>query len=199
MAPKRSHSSLSRVSRDLNCVEEWVISVSNKAALNQLVVDGVLLDRAMVGWHPAHDESFPTPRSDELVVFEDYFYHGFCILIHPFLYGLIEYYAISLCNLGPSSILHIFVFIHFCEAYLGILPHFDLFHHFFCLKSRGVSRSRVVGSAYLQLLDGMVGQYITTPLNTNMKYWAQRWFYMPQGEHYVACNIDQIPMSSARW
>ena len=22
---------------------------------------------------------------------------------------------------------------------------------------------------------------------------------MPQGEHYVACDIDQIPVSNARW
>ena len=51
----------------------------------------------------------------------------------------------------------------------------------------------------MQLWDGMVGQYIATPLNTNVKYWAQRWFYMPQGEHYVACDIDQIPMSNAKW
>ena len=85
----------------------------------------------MVGWHPARNESFPTPRGDELVMFEDYFYRKFGIPIHPFLRGLIEYYAISLYNLGPNSILHVSIFIHFCEAYLGVLPHFDLFRHFF--------------------------------------------------------------------
>ena len=144
----------------------------------------------MVEWHSACGETFPTPHGDELVVFEDDFYRGFGVPIHPFLRGLIDYYGISLCNLGPNSILHVSVFIHFCEAYLGILPHFDLFCHFFYLKSRGGSGSRVVGSAYLQLWDGMVGQYVATPLNTNVKYWAQRWFYIPQGEHYVACDID---------
>ena len=132
-------------------------------------------------------------------MFEDYFYRRFGIPIHPFLHRLIEYYAISLCNLGPNSILHVSIFIHFCEAYLGILLHFDLFRHFFYLKSHGGSGYRVVGSAYLQLRDGMVGQYIATPLNTNVKFWAHRWFYMPQGEHYVACDIYQILMSNARW
>ena len=112
-------------------------SVSNEAALNQLVVDDVLPDRVMAGWRHARGESFPTPRGDELVVFEDYFYHRFGVLIHPFLRGLIDYYGISLYNPGPNSILHVSVFIHFCEAYLGILPHFDLFCHFFCLKTRG--------------------------------------------------------------
>ena len=68
---------MSRASRELNSAEEWVSSMSNEAALNQLVVDGVLPDRVMAGWHPAHGESFPTPCGDELVVFEDYFYRGF--------------------------------------------------------------------------------------------------------------------------
>ena len=70
-------------------------------------------------------------------MFEDYFYRGFGVPIHPFPHGLIEYYAITLCNLGLNSILHVSVSIHFYDAYLGILPHFDLFRHFFCLKSHG--------------------------------------------------------------
>ena len=106
-------------------------SISNKAVLNQLVEDGVLPDRVTARWHSARGESFSTPCGDELVVFEDYFYRGFGVPIHPFLRGLIDYYEISLCNLSPNSILHVSVFIHFGEAYLGILLHFNLFRHFF--------------------------------------------------------------------
>jgi hypothetical protein len=40
------------------------------------------------------------------------------------------------------------------------------------LKARRGSGSTIIGSAYLQLWDGMVGQYIATLLNTNVKYWA---------------------------
>jgi len=98
MAPKRNHSSSSRVLRELNRTEEWVSSVSNEVVLNQLVVDDVLPDRVTPGWRPARGESFPTPRGDELVVFEHYFYRGFGVLIHPFLHGLIDYYGISLYN-----------------------------------------------------------------------------------------------------
>jgi hypothetical protein len=39
MAPKRSHGGSSRATRELNRAEEWVESVSNEAALNQLVGD----------------------------------------------------------------------------------------------------------------------------------------------------------------
>jgi hypothetical protein len=97
----------------------------------------VLSDREVAGWRPTRGEAFPTPNSNELVVFTGFFLQGFGILVHPFLLGLLEYYEISLCNLGPNSILRVTVFIHFCEAYLGILPHFNLFRHFFCLKLRG--------------------------------------------------------------
>ena len=96
MVPKRNHGGSSRGARELNRAVEWVESISNEVALNQLVVLGVLPDRVTAGWHLAHGESFPTPRGDELVVFEDYFYRGFGVLIRPFLRGLIDYYGISL-------------------------------------------------------------------------------------------------------
>ena len=54
MAPKINLGSLSRATHELNCTEEWVESVSNEATLNQLVVHGMLPDRAMVGWCLAH-------------------------------------------------------------------------------------------------------------------------------------------------
>ena len=146
-------------------------------------------ESAMVGWHSTVGEDFPTPRSDELIAFQDYFFHGFGVPIHPFLHGLIDYYGVSLCNLSLNPILHIAIFINLCESYLGILSHFDLFRHFFYLKIRG-PRSRVVGSAYLQLWDGMASQYIAILLNTNVKYWACRWFYIRQVEPYVRCDVD---------
>ena len=45
----------------------------------------------------------------------------------------------------------------------------------------------------------MVSQYIAVPLNTNVKYWACRWFYIMQVESYVRCDIDQVPLSNPKW
>ena len=53
--------------------EEWVPSRTGETELNRLVEDGVLPNRATAGWWPALGESFPTPHTDEAVVFEDYF------------------------------------------------------------------------------------------------------------------------------
>ena len=49
MVPKRNNEGSSRASCELNRAEEWEGSISNKAAFNRLVKDGVLPDRVMAG------------------------------------------------------------------------------------------------------------------------------------------------------
>ena len=71
------------------------------------------------------------PRTDEVVVFKDYFWRGLGFHVHPFLRDLLVFWALSQCNLHPNTILHISIFINFYGAYLGILPHFNLFRHLF--------------------------------------------------------------------
>ena len=122
-----------------------------EAKLNRMVAVGVLPDHVTVGWWPASAEPFPMPHTDEAVVFEDYFWRGLGFPVHPFLRDLLEFWVISLCNLHPNTILHISIFIHFYEAYLGILLHFNLFRHLFWLKKKGGGDSKVVGGVYLQL------------------------------------------------
>ena len=114
-----------------------------------MVTAGVLPDRVTDGWRPAIGEPFPMPNTDEVVVFEDYFWRGLGFPVHPFLRDLLVFWSISLCNLHPNTILHISIFIHFYEAFLGILPHFNLFRHLFWLKKKGGSGSKVVGGVYL--------------------------------------------------
>ena len=106
---------------------------------------------------------------------------------------------ISLCNLYPNTILHVSVFIHFYEAFRGILPHFNLFRHLFCLKKKGGSGSKVVGGVYLQLRDGMTSEYINVPLNTSLKGWNTRWFYIKQSHPVIRCDVHHIPESQSSW
>jgi hypothetical protein len=115
-----------------------------------MVIEGTLLDQETDGWHPAAGEAFLTPNTNDLVVFEAYFVHGFGIPTHLFLRKLLCYYDISVCHLNPNSILHISLFINLCKAFIGIAPHFNLFRHFFCLKPFSRSGSpKVVDGVYL--------------------------------------------------
>ena len=52
---------------------------------------------------------------------------------------------------------------------------------------------------YLQLWDGMVSEYITVPLNTPLKGWNARWFYMKQSHPAIRCDFDHIPESQKSW
>ena len=53
--------------------EEWVPSRTGEAELGKLVEVGALPDRVTAGWRLALGEPYPMPRTDEAVVFEDYF------------------------------------------------------------------------------------------------------------------------------
>jgi hypothetical protein len=41
------------------------------------------------------------------------------------------YYGIEYLNLNPNGIFHTAIFVHFCEAFLGIKPQWILFRKFF--------------------------------------------------------------------
>ena len=198
MAPKKGatkpkKTSPKKASVEIRLDELWVPSRTGEAKLNRLVKAGILPDRVTAGSQLALGKPFPMPHTDEVVVFEDYFWRGLGFPIHPFLRDLLELWVVSLYNLHPNTILHISIFIHFCEAYLGILPHFYLFRHLFWLKKRGGGGSKVVGGVYLQLRDGMAGEYLIVPLNTSLKGWNARWFYMKQNHPAVRYDTDHIP------
>jgi hypothetical protein len=104
-----------------------VQSTCSEEDINTLVFYGVLPDQATAGWRAAAGERFPTPDTDELVVFESFSIRSSGIPAHPFLRKLLHYYEIALCHLNPNSILHLAIFINLCEAYLGIDAYFNLF------------------------------------------------------------------------
>ena len=164
-----------------------------------MVTTSMLPGRVTGGWHPAIGEPFPMPNTDEVIVFEDYFWRGLGFPVHSFLRDLLVFWSISLCNLHPNTILHISIFIHFCEAFLGILPHFNLFRHLFWLKKKGGGGSKVVGRVYLQLWNGMASDYISVPLNTSLKGWNAKWFYMKQNNPVVRCDVHHIPENQRSW
>ena len=45
----------------------------------------------------------------------------------------------------------------------------------------------------------MASEYLTIPLNTSLKGWNTRWFYMKQSHLVVCCNTDHILESQRSW
>jgi hypothetical protein len=73
-------------------------------------------------WRPAAREDIPTPNTNEIVVFSSFFQCGFGLPACDFFRRLLDHYKIKLVHLNPSVILQIAVFVHLCEAFLGVLP-----------------------------------------------------------------------------
>jgi hypothetical protein len=115
----------------------WETSMVTEEQIQSLVDRGLLRPKAQVGWRPAAGEAFPTEGTGETVVFLVHIERGFGVPAGDFLRGLLHFYRIELVHLAPNSITIIATFIHLCEAYLGIAPHFHLWRHFFELKKMG--------------------------------------------------------------
>jgi hypothetical protein len=132
----------------------WVRSTMTEAKIQALVDSEFLRPKVEVEWKTAVGEDFPTEDVKEQVVFVSYFESGFNLPVGDFFCGLLYYYKLELVQLVPNSITVVSTFIHFCEVYLGISPHFLLWRYIFCGKSTG-KRSGPVGAIMFCLRSGL--------------------------------------------
>ena len=125
---------------------DFVASTTTEEEILQLVDDGLLQPKDLVEWRPATREQAPTPRPCEVVLHKKFIQRGLALPVCDFLRGLLFFYGIELVNLNPNSILMIAIFVHFCEAFLGIFPHDGLFKHYFYIRPfPSVSQLHVLG------------------------------------------------------
>jgi hypothetical protein len=142
----------------------------------------VLRSKAEEEWRAATGEEFPSEDVKEQVVFASFFEHGFNLPVGDFSRSLLYYYRLELVHLVPNSVTVVSTFIHFCEAYLWIPPHFLLWRYFFCVKSTS-KRSGPVGAVMFNLRSILMAEWIDTDLPDNTAGWRSEWF----------CISDQIP------
>jgi hypothetical protein len=104
---------------------------------------------------------------------------GLALPASDFFKGLLGYYGVEYLNLNPNSIFHTAVFVHFCEAFLGIKPHWILFRKFFWVKPQpSATIPRVVGGDDIQLREDATEQYLAYKLVDSNTVWKPRWFYI---------------------
>jgi hypothetical protein len=132
-----------------------------EAKIQSLVDCRLLRQKVEVERKVAVGEEFPTEDVKEQVVFSSYFEHGFNLPASDFFHGLLYYYKLELVHLVPNSTTVVSSFIHFYEAYLGILPHFLLWRHLFSVKSTS-KRLGPVGAVMFCLRSGLMSEWIDT-------------------------------------
>jgi hypothetical protein len=98
--------------------------VVTKEQIQALATCGLLKPKVEVAWRPAVGD--PIEGIGETVVFLTHTERGFGVPTGDLFRGLLYFYRIDLVHLVPNTITIVSSFIHLCEAYLGILPHFHL-------------------------------------------------------------------------
>jgi hypothetical protein len=142
-------------------------------------------------------EEFPMDGTGETTVFLAHIERGFGILAGDFLRGLFHFYRIELVHLAPNSITIISTFVHLCEAYLSIPPHFHLWRHFFELKKTG--KGMIVGSVGFMLRRNMKSEYIDLTLPDNTTGWKQGWFYLDNPAPALKERTRRVPVPYLEW
>jgi hypothetical protein len=153
----------------------WARSTMTEAKIQALVACGLLRPKEEVEWRAAAGEQFLSEDVKEQVIFASFFERGFNLLMGDFFRDLLYYNQLELVHLVPNSITVVATFIHFCEAYLGISPHFLLWRYLFCVKSYG-KRSGPVGDVMFCLRSGLKTEWIDTDLPDNTTRWRSEWF-----------------------
>jgi hypothetical protein len=75
-------------------------------------------------WRQAAGDQYPMEMNpDEIPMFARFVESGLAVPTSDCFKGLLNYYGIEYLNLNPNGIFHVSVFVHFCEAFVGIKPH----------------------------------------------------------------------------
>jgi hypothetical protein len=115
--------------------KDWKKSKAKTENLLALLNSGFLREKEVDMWRAAAGDPYPMEKNlDEIPMFARFVERGFALPASDFFKGLLDYYGIEYLNLNPNGIFHVSVFVHFCEAFLGIKPHWVLFRKFFRVK-----------------------------------------------------------------
>jgi hypothetical protein len=107
------------------------VFVVSEADLLHLVDIGVLPPKELCSWRMWRGATVPTENTHEAVIFVPFLIWGLALPVSPFFRGLLDFYSLNLTHLNPKYVLQIAMFVHLCEAFLGLLPHFALWKYLY--------------------------------------------------------------------
>ncbi|KAK1642103.1 hypothetical protein QYE76_059908 [Lolium multiflorum] len=165
-----SASGATKVSRD------WGASTISNREVNKLRTLGLI--------SPSDDDillpgaaSRPKPPKGFTVMFVAFLFRGLSLPAHEFLRSLLFFYGIQLWQLTPNSILHLSIFITFCEAFLGIDPHWGLWRKIFYVKHHTDNNGPPIVSGVGFVVRKEV-DYFNFLMKESVQGWRHKWFYL---------------------
>ena len=182
MAPRKNKSKVEE-GTVTNMSTGWRKSKMSESLVRELENMGLLQEQGISQWCAGEGEDYPMEGTLETVMFRDFVERGLTLPVSEFFYRLLQFWRVQLHHLTPQSILHLSIFTHFCEAFLGLLPHFHLFQHFFFLVPiPNTANPAVVGACELVLRPENRGEYLAyDPLGQGAE-WKKFWFHVGKFE-----------------
>jgi hypothetical protein len=160
--------------------KEWKKSKAKTEDLLALLNSGFLREKEVDMWRAAAGDPYPMEKNpDEIPMFARFVERGLALPASDFFKGLLNYYGIEYLNLNPNGIFHVSVFVHFCESFLGIKPHWVLFRKFFRVKPQpSANDPRVVRGFGIQMREDAAEHYLAYKLIDSNQDWKSKWFYV---------------------
>jgi hypothetical protein len=184
-----------------NPTKEWNKSKMKTEDLLALLNSKFMQEMEMDMWRAAAGDPYPMEMNpDEVPMFARFMERGLALSSSDFFKGLLKYYGIEYLNLNPNGIFHVSVFVHFCEAFVGIKPHWILFRKFFHVKPQpSANDPRVVGGAGIQMREDAANQYLSYKLIDLNQDWKAKWFYITKHHRELPKPSGRQPKHWAWW
>jgi hypothetical protein len=116
------------------------------------------------------EQQVPYLNPGDTILFLSFVRPSLCLSASPFLHHFLHYLDISLNHLTPNGVLHLSIFVHFCEAFLSILPSITLFRYLFRLKPHPKSDSTsILGGCGIQFYQNKQKEYCEYTLIDSVK------------------------------
>ena len=129
----------------------WPAPTTTEDQLCELVGDGLIQSKDIAEWRAPGEHRVPAPGPGEIILFVSFICAGLCLPASAFLHQFLGYFGVTLNHLTPNAVLHLSIFVHLYEAFLGISPSLSLFRHFFRLKPQPHREdSNVLGGCGIQ-------------------------------------------------
>jgi len=128
MAPKKNKSKPD-VDEAPDLATGWKKNTMTEAAVQELEDMKMLQNRAVIQWRGAEGEDHQYEGTLETVVFCNFVDRGLAVPVSEFFHSLLQFWEIQFHHLTTQLILHLSIFTHLCEAFLGVLPYFHFFQH----------------------------------------------------------------------
>ncbi|KAE8784321.1 hypothetical protein D1007_42104 [Hordeum vulgare] len=149
----------------------------------------MLLPSTLVEVQVPGAEAAPTPKEDEVVVFEEHFYIGFGLPASNFFTCFLTFFGLQPHHLAPNAILQLAYLVVLCKAFLGIEPRLDLWQKLFFVKQQSVKMdkaeaAKLKGPRSMTPCGTTLVHHRTTsgfpqmPLQDSIKMWQRGFFYL---------------------